>query len=435
MIDIERGAISKLLETRDLKPFKDAQVKPSFFTGDHLNAYRFIEKTFAETGEAPTLRVFRKKFQAYRLDYLDSGEEKPGTEEPAAYWISELRKKAKHNSLVAAVRGASEQLKGMDADAAFALLKKEISFVSLEVEETKDVDITKGTESRKQAYLERKMSQGIKGLATGIRGLDYLFGGFEDETLTVLIAKTGVGKTWLQIVIGAHLMLQSCKVLHLGTEMSTEIMRQRYEALLFALAYGSFNYNQFRRGDLPPEKERQFYEFLESDLPELEPLILGTATSVSGVSAYIEKYSPDIVMIDSVYLMEDDLSAKDDWLRVAHITRGLKMLNKRHRPPIVITTQADKNTSKKTGPELDSIMYTQAIGQDADAVYAIFRDDIMKEDSEMCIKALKQREGSLGKLVMGWDFERMDFSDIYLEGSGGAAGESENTVELAGENA
>jgi replicative DNA helicase len=427
MIDIERGAISKLLETRDIGPFKDARIGAAFFTGDHLNAWNFIERTLAETGEAPTLRVFKKKFPAYRLESV-GGE--AGTEEPAAYWIVELRKKAKHNSLVGAVRDASDKLRGMDADSALALLKQKIALVDLDIEETSDIDITKDTADRKLAYLERKKSQGIKGLATGIKGLDSLFGGLEQGTLTVIIGVTGVGKTWLQIVIGAHLQLQNCKVLHLGTEMSNETMRQRYEAMLFALAYGHFDYSGFRRGDLPPEKERQFFEFLDSDLPAFEPLILGTATGVSGVAAQIEKNQPDIVLIDSVYLMEDDLSAKDDWLRVAHITRGLKVLAKRLKVPIVVATQANKNTSKKTGPELESIMYSQAAGQDADAVYAVFSDDIMREDREMCVKALKQREGSLGRLVMNWDFSKMDFSGIYGGEFEKEPGEAENTIEI-----
>ena len=134
-----------------------------------------------------------------------------------------------------------------------------------------------------------------------------------------------------------------------------------------------------------------------------------------GLSADIEKYDPDVVFIDSAYLMEDDQGAKDDWLRVAHITRDLKKLAKRCKKPILINTQADKNTSKKTGPELGSIMYTQAIGQDSDDVWALFRDEVMINDKEMALKVLKQREGILGKLLLNWNFDIMDFSEIYAD--------------------
>ena len=53
---------------------------------------------------------------------------------------------------------------------------------------------------------------------------------------------------------------------------------------------------------------------------------------------------------------------------------------------------------------------------DSDNVLALFRDEVMFEDKEMEIKVLKQREGMLGKVVINWDFTRMNFDSIYSEG-------------------
>lgn len=221
--------------------------------------------------------------------------------------------------------------------------------------------------------------------------------------------------TWFEVIVGSYCMLNSCRVLQFVTEMSEEVMRDRYEAALYAKCCGEFDYSKFKSGTLDSNTEARYFNFLRNDLPHLEPLYIVTATSPLGVAASIDKYKPDIVLIDSTYLMEDDQSAKDDWLRVAHITRDLKKLAKFSKVPILINTQADKNTSKKTGPELESIMYTQAIGQDSDNVLALYRDEVMLNDKEMGIKVLKQREGTLGKLVVNWDFDTMNFSDIYVD--------------------
>ena len=242
--------------------------------------------------------------------------------------------------------------------------------------------------------------------------------------------------TWLEVFIGSYCMLQNCKVLQFVTEMSEDIMRDRYEAMLYSMMYGELNYNSFKSGTLSLEQEKQYFEFLENDLPNCEPLIIATASGVMGVSAEIDKHKPDIVLIDGVYLMEDDQGAKDDWLRVAHITRDLKKLAKRSKLPIFINTQADKNTSKKTGPELGSIMYTQAIGQDSDDILALYRDEVMLSDKEMCLKVLKQREGVTGKVMMNWNFDVMDFSEIYAETNDsnftddGQPVKSENTIDI-----
>ena len=220
--------------------------------------------------------------------------------------------------------------------------------------------------------------------------------------------------TWFQIIVGARCVLENYRVLQLVTEMSENQMRDRFEAMLYSLCYGDLNYNKFKSGNLDPKTEKQYFKFLTEDLPNFEPIIIDTAVGAMSVAAIIDKYNPDIVFIDSAYLMEDDQGAKEDWLRVTHITRDLKKLAKRCNIPIVINTQADENTSKKTGPEIGSIKYTQSIGKDSDNIIAMYRDDIMKNDNEMGIKVLKQREGELGKCVVNWDLSSMDFSDIFM---------------------
>ena len=416
--DVEKSFISKLLQTKDIMSVKDNQIKPSYFSGESRLAYQFIYDTVLSTGEVPSVRAFQRKFPRYELDYVKvNGEKVVGTEEGIKFWCDELRLKVKHNTLADMVNKVAENLQDFNTEEAYSLLKKQIAYIESEVVESSDVDLTKGTEDRKKAYLDRKNNKGMRGIPTGFKHLDYILKGLENETLTTLIAGTGVGKTWLEILIGANCQLQNYRVLQFVTEMSEEIMRDRYEAVLFAKCYGSMNYNAFKSGALSLEDEKKYFEFLEEDLPNFEPLIIATATGVMGVSAAIDKYDPDIILIDSAYLMEDDQGAKDDWLRVAHITRDLKKLAKRCKKPIFINTQADKNTSKKTGPELGSIMYTQAIGQDSDNVLALFRDEVMINDREMGLKVLKQREGTLGKMTMNWDFDSMNFSEIYMEQS------------------
>lgn len=415
--DVEKGFISKLLQTKDIMSVKDQQIKPTHFTGDGRLAYQFIYDTVLSTGEVPSVRAFERKFPNFELEHIKvNGETVVGTEENLKFWCDELRNKVKHNTLADLVDSVAKDLQNFNTEDAYALIKKKIAYIEGEVVESSDIDITKNTEDRKQAYIDRKNNKGMRGIPTGFHHLDCILKGLEDETLTTVIAGTGIGKTWFQIILGANCQLQNYRVLQMVTEMSEDIMRDRYEAVLFSKCYsGGMNYNAFKSGSLSLEMEKKYFSFLEDDLPNLEPLIVVTATGVMGVSAAIDKYDPDIILIDSAYLMEDDQGAKDDWLRVAHITRDLKKLAKRCKKPILINTQADKNTSKKTGPELGSIMYTQAIGQDSDNVIALYRDEVMINDREMGIKVLKQREGTLGKLVLNWDFDTMNFSEIFMD--------------------
>lgn len=415
---VERGFISKLLEARDMKLLKEQQIKSFFLTGDNRRVFNFVSETFKTTGEVPTERVIHQKFPSYELEYhYVSGVEVVGTDESFMHWCVELRKKAKHNRMADIIESVAEKLDEGESEDAYSLLKQGVWKIEDEIVESSSTDITKNTDDRKKAYLERKANKGMVGIPTGIPHLDYLLKGLIKETLTTLIANTGVGKTWFLVLIAAYAMLNNYKVCVFITEMSTDLMQDRFEAMLYGMTYGDFNYSQFKSGSLPTEVENMYFEFLEDELPRMEPLIIETATGISSIVSVIEREKPDLVLVDGAYLMEDEQGAKDDWLRVTHITRDLKKAAKNWHIPIVINTQADKNTSKKTGPELGSIMYTQSIGQDSDNVLALFRDEVMINDREMGIKVLKQREGILGKVVISWDFDSMNFKSIYSESS------------------
>jgi len=358
--DIERGLISQLLSTKDMVFIQDQQIKPKFFTGDHYHVYRFILDYFGEHSEVPTVRVIESKYPNYAFETVEGI---VGTEEPLSHWCAEIRNKAKHNKMADLIDEMANDLTAFKTADAFDTLKNGLYYIENEVEVSSDIDITKDTQKRKELYLKKKETQGMLGISYGIPKLDYYTKGLENGTLTTLIARAGVGKTWVQVLVGAYAMLQNYRVLHCLTEMSEDIMRDRYDAMLYGMTTGEFNYAKFKSGTLSSEEEESYFRFLEEDLPLLEPLILHTATDVSSVLSKAEAVKADIIMIDGAYLMEDQRKARDDWLRVTHITRDLKKGAKRLKKPIFINHQADKSTSKQ-GPELENIMYAQSLGQD-----------------------------------------------------------------------
>lgn len=412
---IERGFISKLVETQDMTTIKEKQITTAFFTGENRNVFRYILEQYSENGAVPTPRAIQQKFGTYELETLEDGS--VGTDETLLYWCGELREKARHNKIADVLEESVKLIDDGESQKAYDVMKKGIYYIEDEFTETQSVDITKDTEERKKAYLEKKKNKGMVGIPTGIEQLDWILKGLQKETLTIDIGTPGLGKTWLEVLIGSYAMLNQYKVVQFVTEMSTDQMRDRYETMLYGMMYGDMNYSQFKSGTLPQEVEDQYFAFLEEDLPNLQPLIIETATGVSGINAVIEKEKPDLVMIDGVYLMEDDEKADSDWLRVTHITRGLKKTAKAKKIPIFANSQADKTTSKKTGPELANISYTQAIGQDADNILGQFRDEVMINDREMGIKVVKNREGVGGKVILSWDFTTMTFKGIYSEGA------------------
>lgn len=412
---IERGLISKLLETEDFNTYKDKQLKSYYFGEDTKPMISYIEKYYMKHGSLPTLRVFRKKFPDFELETYKSKE--VGTKEPLTYWCDELRLKVTHNTLCDGVEKAGELLDETKTENALTLIKQLVLKVQGDYSESTAIDITKDKEDRLEVYKQRKLNKGMIGIPMGIDKLDMLLKGMQPKQLITLIARPGVGKTWFLILVACYCQLQGYRVLFFTTEMSEEQIEDRMEAVLIGMLYGEFNYGKFKSGSLSDTQEDIYMSFLERK-EKLEPLIVESATGVgvSTVSAKITEYKPDVIFVDSAYLMEDDRSSTDqDWLRVAHITRDLKQIAKNMKLPIFINSQADSTTSKKTGPELDNIGFSSAIGQDSDVVMALFRDEEMIEDKEIKAKILKQREGVMGNVLLNWDFNTMNFKAIYSE--------------------
>lgn len=417
--DIEIGLISKILETGDFVTVKDKQIKPYYITeGLNRKAFKYINDFYLKNGCTPTVRVFQKQFPELTLDVYKNTttfEETVGTEETLNFWCDEVRVKTKHNKLCDIVEEMAKDLDSLNTEKAYESMKKGLIYIENDIVETQAIDITKDAQDRKAMYKKRKENKGMLGIPMGIDKLDMLLKGMQPKQLITLIAKSGIGKTWMWIIVAAYCQLNGYRVLFLTTEMSEEQIEDRLEATLVKMMLGyEFNYGRFKSGTLTPKEEDNYFELLEAK-EGLEPLIIETATGVSNVSAKIEQYQPDIVFIDGVYLMEDDRGAKEDWLRVAHITRDLKSLAKLKKLPICINSQADSTTSKKTGPELENIGFSKAVGQDSDVVLGLVRDEEMIEDKEMKIKILKQREGTLGSVILNWDFATMNFDSIYSE--------------------
>ena len=428
---VEVGFISKLIETQDVKFVKEMQIKPNFFIGENRRVFSFISKAYLESGEFPTLRVIEQKFPNFDYETHNvDGDDVVGTDESLAFWCKEVRMKTTHNLLAETTEKLAEHLDNGDTLKAKEVYEQTFFKIEDDIDIHERTDFNKSAQDRKERYLERKKTQGMLGIPTGFDHIDYLLKGLVNDTLTTLIARTGIGKTWILVLVGAYAMLNNYKVQVFVTEMSREQMEDRFDAVLFGFMYEGFNYSDFKSGKLSEEKEDEFFAFLDNDVDKLEKLIIEDVTNVGDVIAGVRREKPDLVLVDSAYLMDDMQKSDSDWLRVAHITRALKKdVAKRFHIPVFINSQADKTTSKKTGPALENISFAQAIGQDSDNVLSAYRDDVMYADKEMGLKVLKSREGMTGKCVIMWDFTCMRFDNIY--GESDSSSEVDNSRDMS----
>lgn len=214
------------------------------------------------------------------------------------------------------------------------------------------------------------------------------------------------------------------KVLFFTTEMSSKAITRRIDAVWCKL-----NYTRFTKGKLMPDEFARFEKYLdEIEGDENSNLIVEQVNiGVSEISSKIDMHKPDMVFVDGAYLLEDETDGEDDWRAQVRIFRGLKRIARAKKVPIFASTQ-----SKSEKANLSTIAFASHIRADADVILGLEQDEEMREDKEIAIKPLKTREAeSNGRVLLNWDFNKMDYSTIYMEDDEGRR--SENDYKNKGE--
>ncbi len=249
----------------------------------------------------------------------------------------------------------------------------------------------------------------MQGTPTGFSGLDRILVGLGDSDLVLVGARPGMGKTSFTLNIASNVAMSSKKAVCIfSLEMSAEQLVSRMissEAMV--------NSHNLRSGQLSPE---DWKKIADTAMRLSNTNILIDDTSGMTVTAMKSKLrrveNLGLVAIDYLQLMESERHSDSRALEVGDISRGLKLMAKDLRVPIICCAQLNRGAEGRTDkrPQLSDLRDSGAIEQDADVVMFLYRDEYYKTDrsaedkegnvAEVIIQ--KNRHGSTGNVKMGW---------------------------------
>ena len=269
---------------------------------------------------------------------------------------------------------------------------------------------------------EKEQNQGIP---TGFSHLDkVLGGGFHRSNLILIGARPGMGKTSFALNVARNIAMKGRKVLFFSLEMSNEELAQRIistEARIVS--------QKLRTGDISDQDWVKLGMAL-SNLTNA-PLYFDNSggINVSEMKARVRRAKDvDCVIIDYLQLMSG--SKKNEGNRVqeiSEITRGLKLMAKDLKIPVVTCSQLSRNTAKTADhrPQLTDLRESGSIEQDADIVLMLHRegyynngnddgeDEKNSESANIAeVIVAKNRHGETTKVEVAWNPEFTMFSTL-----------------------
>lgn len=303
---------------------------------------------------------------------------------------------------------------GAEKDDAISFAEKNIFDISQKEDRTNLTHIKESiTEVMDKFAIIQKDKDSLKGLSTGLYGLDKLTNGLQKSDLILIAARPGCGKTSLAMNIVNYAAIhgkKKCAIFSL--EMPKVQLAQRS---LCSVAF--VDMEKATKGELNVEEWKALWaanEKLSKANIYVDDSSLNTPTDILSKCRRLKaEQGLDLIMIDYLQLMNAAGKHNDGnrQQEISEISRSLKIVARELNVPVIVLSQLSRavEARKDHRPVLSDLRESGAIEQDADIVIFIYRGDMYNDAPEFEknnniaeIIIAKHRNGPLGTVKVKW---------------------------------
>lgn len=409
---IQLQVLNKILRDKDASIITLNNLTSDYFS-EYPEEFWFIKEHLDNYGCLPDMETFVSKFEDFEIIEVN---------EPASYLLEELNNDRVRRELTENYNRLRPLLMSgekEDTEQALLILKnaaeKSASLVSLNC-----VNILEDT-SRYDSYLDRLENYDKYFIKTGFDELDALIGGWDvKEELATIVARTGMGKSWLLLKCASAAAKQGKVVGIYSGEMSENKVGYRLDTLM-----GNFSNGALIHGGASVKNDyKKYLEHLQETVPGkiyvLTPQMINGPAGVSALRAFVEKYHIDILFVDQHSLLDDDRKGKTPVEKASNISKDLKLLQVIKQIPIISVSQQNRSTVEGKAFDTTQVAQSDRIVQDSTIVIFIERkNDLFK------LHLVKSRDTENGK-VLSYKVDLNVGSFVFIPEEG-EEGESEVT--------
>ncbi len=263
-----------------------------------------------------------------------------------------------------------------------------------------------------------------RGVRTGFKDLDDLFGGLRGGDLVILAARPSVGKTALALNIASRAAQLGTSVAFFSLEMSANQLIQRILSTETRV-----NSKKMQTGQMNAQDWTELVS-VSDRLSKLNLWVDDTpSASILEVRAKARRQlrhvepNKGLIIVDYLQLMQpQNQRTESRQVEIAEISRGLKILAKEMDMPIIALSQLSRAVESRQGkrPILSDLRESGAIEQDADIVMFLDRS-LSKEEGDQedrpqwgtaDVIVAKHRNGPIGTISLAFQADCTRFDNL-----------------------
>lgn len=258
----------------------------------------------------------------------------------------------------------------------------------------------------------------LTGLSTGFRDIDNLTQGLQRGDLVVVAGRPSMGKTSFAMNIAESIAIaEELPVLVFSMEMPADSLILRMLSSL-----GKIDQSKIRSGQLADEdwpRLTSAVTLLTDQRLYIDDTAALTPNEVRSRARRVAREYGELglIVVDYIQLMRVAGTAENRTGEISEISRSLKGIAKEFNCPLIALSQLNRSLEQRPDkrPIMSDLRESGAIEQDADVIFAIYRDEVYHEDGETGVAeviTLKQRNGPIGKRRVSFQGQFTRFEDL-----------------------
>lgn len=276
---------------------------------------------------------------------------------------------------------------------------------------------------------------GISGLSTGFDRLDRITGGLHGSDLTIIAARTGMGKTAFALDLAVNVATGGTGVAFFSLEMPSKqigmrLICSRARIDLQRFQTGQVSHNDWARITVASKQIGESPLFVD-DAASITTLEIRAKAKRLQSELARKGQRLGLIVVDYLQLVRPLLRGRSRENDVAEVTRGLKFIAMDMNLPVIALAQIgrDAEKDKDKRPQLRHLRESGEIEMTASNVFMIYRPDYYAKQEERRevesppqtdrtaeIIVAKQRNGPVGMVRVAFDREFTKFSNMSEHG-------------------